>query len=87
MCKYIYIPTGIVGFISPETWAAMDVFLASISSEDYEPMASALIQMGATNNDVNAVAFARDLGSFWNMLLFDSFKLTKKKHVSFLEGH
>ncbi|KAG7030614.1 putative aarF domain-containing protein kinase, chloroplastic, partial [Cucurbita argyrosperma subsp. argyrosperma] len=32
----------------------MDVFLASISSEDYEQMASALIQMGATNNDVNA---------------------------------
>lgn len=60
--------SGIVGRISPETWAAMDVFLASIASEDYESMASALIQMGATNNDVNAVAFARDLENIFSTI-------------------
>lgn len=53
--------TGIVGRISPKTWAAMEVFLGSIAIEDYDSMASSLIQMGATNNDVNAKAFARDL--------------------------
>lgn len=60
--------SGIVGRISPETWAAMDVFLASIATEDYESMASALIQMGATNNDVNAVAFARDLENIFSTI-------------------
>ncbi|KAJ1431710.1 UbiB domain [Sesbania bispinosa] len=56
-----FLDFGIVGRISPKTWASMEVFLGSIAIEDYESMASALIQMGATNKDVNAKAFARDL--------------------------
>ena len=52
---------GIVGRISPKTWAAMEVFLASIATEEYESMASALIEMGATSTDVDSKAFARDL--------------------------
>ncbi|KAJ7959515.1 ABC1 family kinase [Quillaja saponaria] len=56
-----FLDFGIVGRISPKTWAAMEVFLASIASEEYESMASALIEMGATNKDVNAKAFAADL--------------------------
>jgi len=52
---------GIVGRISPKTWAAMEVFLGSIAIEDYVSMASALIEMGATNKDVDTEAFARDL--------------------------
>lgn len=39
----------------------MEVFLASIATEEYESMASALIEMGATNKDIDAEAFARDL--------------------------
>jgi aarF domain-containing kinase len=39
----------------------MEVFLGSIAIEDYDSMASSLIQMGATSNNVNASAFARDL--------------------------
>lgn len=47
----------------------MEVFLASIATEEYESiateeyesMASALIEMGATNNDIDYRAFARDL--------------------------
>ncbi|KAF8397099.1 hypothetical protein HHK36_016006 [Tetracentron sinense] len=46
-----FLDFGIVGRISPKTWAAMEVFLASISSEEYEAMASALIEMGATDKD------------------------------------
>lgn len=56
-----FLDFGIVGRISPKTWAAMEVFLGSIAIDDYDSMASSLIQMGATNNDVNAKAFARDL--------------------------
>lgn len=39
----------------------MEVFLQSIAIEDYESMASALIDMGATGKDVDTKAFARDL--------------------------
>lgn len=39
----------------------MEVFLGSIGIEDYDSMASALIEMGATNKDINSKAFARDL--------------------------
>ncbi|KAG5558177.1 hypothetical protein RHGRI_008187 [Rhododendron griersonianum] len=61
----------IVGRISPKTWAAMEVFLASITTEEYESMASALIEMGATNKDVDSKAFARDLEK-----IFSSIQLT-----------
>ncbi|KAK8574697.1 hypothetical protein V6N13_034050 [Hibiscus sabdariffa] len=56
-----FLDFGIVGRISPKTWAAMEVFLGSIATEEYESMASALIEMGATNQNVDAKAFARDL--------------------------
>ncbi|RVX03106.1 putative aarF domain-containing protein kinase, chloroplastic [Vitis vinifera] len=46
-----FLDFGIVGRISPKTWAAMEVFLESIATEEYESMASALIEMGATNKD------------------------------------
>ncbi|MED6111834.1 hypothetical protein PIB30_056065 [Stylosanthes scabra] len=56
-----FLDFGIVGRISPKTWAAMEVFLGSISIDDYDSMASSLIEMGATNKDVNVKALARDL--------------------------
>lgn len=46
----------------------MEVFLASIATEEYECMASALIQMGATNRDVDAKAFARDLEKMFSSI-------------------
>ncbi|KAG6738633.1 hypothetical protein POTOM_058253 [Populus tomentosa] len=61
-----FLDFGIVGRISPKTWTAMEVFLASIATEEYESMASALIEMGATDKDVDdldtelIVATARD---------------------------
>ncbi|XP_020584401.1 uncharacterized aarF domain-containing protein kinase At5g05200, chloroplastic [Phalaenopsis equestris] len=56
-----FLDFGIVGRISPKTWAAMEIFLSSFASEDYEEMASALIDMGATEQNVDVKAFARDL--------------------------
>ncbi|KAG0468035.1 hypothetical protein HPP92_017363 [Vanilla planifolia] len=56
-----FLDFGIVGRISPKTWAAMEVFLESFAIEDYEAMASALIGMGATKQNVDCKAFARDL--------------------------
>ncbi|VVB13300.1 unnamed protein product [Arabis nemorensis] len=63
-----FLDFGIVGRISPKTWAAMEVFLASIATEEYDSMASALIQMGATNRDVDAKAFARDLEKMFSSI-------------------
>ncbi|CAN8298188.1 unnamed protein product [Cochlearia groenlandica] len=63
-----FLDFGIVGRISPKTWGAMEVFLTSISTEDYESMASALIQMGATNRDVDDKAFARDLKKMFSSI-------------------
>ncbi|XVF00387.1 hypothetical protein REPUB_Repub03eG0281200 [Reevesia pubescens] len=63
-----FLDFGIVGRISPKTWAAMEVFLASIATEEYESMASALIEMGATNKDVDAKAFARDLEKIFSSI-------------------
>ncbi|KAI9156647.1 hypothetical protein LWI28_010035 [Acer negundo] len=63
-----FLDFGIVGRISPKTWAAMDVFLASIATEEYEPMASSLIAMGATDKDVDVKAFARDLEKIFSSI-------------------
>nr|AFK41888.1 unknown [Lotus japonicus] len=46
----------------------MEIFLGSIAIEDYDSMASALIQMGATDRDVNAKAFARDLAKVFSSI-------------------
>lgn len=56
-----FLDFGIVGRISPKTWAAMEIFLASFASEDYKAMASALIEMGATEQNVDVKAFGSDL--------------------------
>lgn len=63
-----FLDFGIVGRISPKTWAAMEVFLGSIAIEDYDSMSSALIEMGATDKDVDAKAFARDLEKVFSSL-------------------
>ncbi|XP_059627881.1 uncharacterized aarF domain-containing protein kinase At5g05200, chloroplastic isoform X2 [Cornus florida] len=63
-----FLDFGIVGRISPTTWAAMEVFLASIATEEYESMASSLIEMGATNKNVDTKAFARDLEKIFSSI-------------------
>lgn len=70
--------SGIVGRISPKTWSAMEVFLESFSTEEYESMASALIEMGATDTNVDSPAFARDLKKIFSSVKAkpQTFKLT-----------
>lgn len=63
-----FLDFGIVGRISPKTWGAMEVFLGSIATEEYESMASALIDMGATNTNVDSRAFARDLEKIFSSI-------------------
>lgn len=46
----------------------MEVFLASIANEEYEPMAFALIEMGATKTTVDVKAFASDLEKMFSSM-------------------
>lgn len=57
-----------MGRISPKTWAAMEAFLASFANEDYESMATSLIEMGATEKNVDVNAFARDLEKIFSSI-------------------
>ncbi|PWA98310.1 protein kinase superfamily protein [Artemisia annua] len=63
-----FLDFGIVGRISPKTWGAMEVFLGSLATEEYDSMASALIEMGATNTDVDSRAFAKDLEKIFSSI-------------------
>lgn len=63
-----FIDFGIVGRISSRTWAAMEIFLASFATEDYNAMASALSEMGATGNDIDVDSFAKDLQKIFSSL-------------------
>jgi aarF domain-containing kinase len=63
-----FIDFGIVGRISPRTWAAMEVFLTSFATEDYDAMASALSEMGATGADINVNEFAKDLRKIFSSI-------------------
>lgn len=63
-----FLDFGIVGRISPKTWEAMEIFLASISTQQYDSMALALIEMGATSEDVDSKAFARDLEKIFSSI-------------------
>ncbi|CDP13889.1 unnamed protein product [Coffea canephora] len=63
-----FLDFGIVGRISPKTWAAMEIFLQSLATEDYNSMASALIDMDATNKGVDSMAFARDLEKIFSSI-------------------
>ncbi|KAL8051093.1 hypothetical protein ABFX02_06G123000 [Erythranthe guttata] len=63
-----FLDFGIVGRISPKTWGAMEIFLASLATEEYESMASSLIDMGATSQNVDSKAFARDLENIFSSI-------------------
>lgn len=55
----------------------MEVFLASFATEDYEAMASALIEMGATGKDVDVTAFARDLEKIFSSIQVHSYIISQ----------
>ena len=57
----------------------MEVFLASFATDDYNAMASALSEMGATGNDINVNEFAKDLEK-----IFSSIQVIFPKIVGYL---
>ena len=46
----------------------MEIFLASFASQEYEPMATDLVEMGATGMNVDVKAFAKDLEKIFSSI-------------------
>jgi len=56
-----FIDFGIVGRVSPKTFNAVNELSAALALGDYEGMALALCNMGATETDVDIPKFGRDI--------------------------
>ncbi|HQQ62316.1 MAG TPA: AarF/UbiB family protein [Pseudomonadales bacterium] len=56
-----FIDFGIVGRISPPTWASLLSLIATVPTRDFAAIATALAGIGATNSTVNTTALAHDL--------------------------
>jgi ABC1 atypical kinase-like domain len=56
-----FIDFGIVGRVSRKTYNAVTELSASLATSDYEGMAEALCNMGATDEEVDKAQFGRDI--------------------------
>jgi len=63
-----FIDFGIVGKLSETVWSAMDNLLKSFVVEDYQGIAKALIQMGATSEKIDEIQFGRELAEVINKI-------------------
>ena len=63
-----FIDFGIVGRISPTTWAGVSDFMTAIMSGDFDTMADAMTRIGVTHEEVNVEDLARDLRSVQSYL-------------------
>lgn len=56
-----FIDFGIVGRIKKETWHSMNELMAGMAENDFELIAKSMLGIGATDNEVDTVAMAKDL--------------------------
>jgi predicted unusual protein kinase regulating ubiquinone biosynthesis (AarF/ABC1/UbiB family) len=61
-----FIDFGIVGHVSPNTWAAITTFIQAIGTSDFPAMAKAMIDIGVTHAEVDAAALAQDIESLYH---------------------
>lgn len=66
-----FIDFGIVGKISKPTWDALIGLTVAIPMKDYFGIAQSLINIGATNKNVNAISFAKDIQALVESLMND----------------
>ncbi len=67
-----FIDFGIVGRISQTTWAALLSLIATVPTRDFPAIAKALAGIGATNQQVDTTALARDLEQLYQQFQDDS---------------
>ncbi|CAN0240112.1 unnamed protein product [Ascophyllum nodosum] len=63
--RVAFIDFGIVGRFSPGTWSGVSRLADGVAQEDFEVMAEALCEMGATVGPVDTERFASDLKGLW----------------------
>ena len=63
-----FIDFGIVGRVSPKTFNAVTELSSALANSDYEGMAEALCNMGAADEQVDKVAFGRDIEKVMNSI-------------------
>ena len=66
-----FIDFGIVGRISKGTWASLLSLIATVPTRDFNAIANAMAGMGATNQNVDTTALARDLENLYNQFQMD----------------
>jgi aarF domain-containing kinase len=59
--KVGFIDFGMVGRVGPKTFEAVGELSTALAAGDYEGMARAMCNMGATNAEVDVVKFERDI--------------------------
>ncbi|CAB1114331.1 unnamed protein product [Ectocarpus sp. CCAP 1310/34] len=63
--RVAFIDFGIVGRFSPDTWTGVSRLADGVADEDFNVMAEALCEMGATVGPVDTAKFALDLEGLW----------------------
>ncbi|CAM9795164.1 unnamed protein product, partial [Choristocarpus tenellus] len=63
--RVAFIDFGIVGKFSPGTWTGVSKLADGVAAQDYEVIAEALCEVGATVGTVDTKAFASDLEGLW----------------------
>lgn len=67
--KVGFIDFGIVGKISPTVWSALGDFVKSFVSDDYRGVAEALVQMGATDTQVDIEKFSTEIREVFEKII------------------
>jgi aarF domain-containing kinase len=67
-----FIDFGIVGRISPDTWASLLSLVATVPTRDFDAIAKALAGIGATNQKVDTAALSHDLQQLYCQFEQDS---------------
>ncbi|MDX1696418.1 MAG: AarF/UbiB family protein [Ketobacteraceae bacterium] len=63
-----FIDFGIVGRIRPDTWKSVSKFIATVSQEDYQGMAEAMLGIGMTDQHVDVNKLARDIEELYGAM-------------------
>jgi predicted unusual protein kinase regulating ubiquinone biosynthesis (AarF/ABC1/UbiB family) len=65
-----FIDFGIVGSISEQVWQALMTLSTALPVEDFDTAAEALMQLGATKENIDTEALANELRQFYQQLMF-----------------
>ncbi len=66
-----FIDFGIVGRISDKTWQGLMSLGVCVPAQDFTGLANALLDIGATKEEINVQQFANDLEELWNKISSD----------------